>query len=493
MKHLDDHHPSKRCAIKGKKSHCSVAFISLALCGREQIKLTRTHSVSNMNEHTCTSINTTKQRLQEFTTASSSNSSVSDSESSIPSLGKDAPGLQSSSNVHFQYASAASDIRRLNKDITNIMVDVNVRNLMIVTKLNDVGLYYLTRELTAWLLVNYPDMNVYVDKQLDGDEKFAVQDIIKECEATGNCSPSSQRVKYWTKKFIEQHDVFFDLVVTLGGDGTVLFVSSIFQQHVPPVLSFALGSLGFLTNFKFESFQDNLNSVINHKVKTNLRFRLECKVFRRIETNELNADGNKIVKMKLKETFHVLNELTVDRGPSPFLSMLELYGNDSLMTVAQADGLIVATPTGSTAYSLSAGGSLMYPTVNAIAVTPICPHTLSFRPIILPDTIKLKIKVPVKSRNSSWVAFDGKNKIELQKGEYVTVSASQYWFPTVEARETEFIDSISRQLNWNAREQQKSFTHMLSEKNKANYESLQLITTEQEVNKEPVEVEIEEE
>ncbi|CAL9735573.1 NAD(+) kinase [Monosporozyma servazzii] len=446
-----------------------------------------------MNEHTCSSINTTKQKLQEFTTTGSGNSSTSDSTSSSPSLRKDAPGLQSSSNVHFQYASAASDVRRLNKDITNIMVDVNVKNLMIVTKLNDDSLYFLTRELTAWLLTKYPDMTIYVDKQLDGDEKFAVKDIIKECEANSNRSPCSHRVQYWTNKFIEQHDVFFDLVVTLGGDGTVMFVSSIFQKHVPPVLSFALGSLGFLTNFKFEAFQDSLNSVINHKVKTNLRFRLECKLFRRIETDELNEDGNKIVKMKLNGTFHVLNELTVDRGPSPFLSMLELYGNDSLMTVAQADGLIVATPTGSTAYSLSAGGSLLYPTVNAIAVTPICPHTLSFRPIILPDTIKLKIKVPVKSRNSAWVAFDGKNKMELQRGDYVSVSASQYWFPTVEARETEFIDSISRQLNWNAREQQKSFTHMLSEKNKANYESLQLKPTQQQVKKEPIEVEIEEE
>lgn len=229
-----------------------------------------------MTDRACSSINVTKQRLQELTTGSGTNtSSGSESGSISPSLSKDASKLQSSSNVHFQYASAAYDVRMLNKDITNIMVELNVKNLMIVTKLNDVGLYYLTRELTEWLLANYPDMNVYVDKQLDGDERFAVQDIIQECEANGNCSPCEHRVKYWTNEFIAQHDVYFDLVVTLGGDGTVLFVSSIFQQHVPPVLSFALGSLGFLTNFKFESFQDSLSTVINHKVKTNLRIRLE--------------------------------------------------------------------------------------------------------------------------------------------------------------------------------------------------------------------------
>ena len=101
--------------------------------------------------------------------------------------------------------------------------------------------------------------------------------------------------------------------------------------------------------------------------------------------------------------YHVLNELTIDRGPSAFISMLEVFGDNSLLTVAQADGLIIATPTGSTAYSLSAGGSLVYPSVNAIAVTPICPHTLSFRPIILPDSMKLKVKVPLNSRALSLI------------------------------------------------------------------------------------------
>lgn len=157
----------------------------------------------------------------------------------------------------------------------------------------------------------------------------------------------------------------------------------------------------------------------------------------------------------------VLNELVVDRGPSPFVTNLELYGDGSLLTIAQADGLIIATPTGSTAYSLSAGGSLVHPGVSAISVTPICPHTLSFRPILLPDGMFLKIKVPVTSRSTAWCSFDGKVRKELSKGYYVTIQASPFPFPTVIASKTEYMDSVSRNLNWNVREQQKPFSSYL--------------------------------
>lgn len=376
-----------------------------------------------------------------------------------------------SSNVHFQYASTAYDVKMLSKEVQKIPVELECNNIMIVTKLNDVSLYYLTRELTGWLLQQYKDMTIYVDKQLENDDKFNVEDLKKEFHC-------KDRVQFWTTQFIDDHDIFFDLVITLGGDGTVLFVSSIFQKHVPPILSFSLGSLGFLTNFKFESFRDSLPKVINQKVKSDLRLRLECKVYQRQEPivqMENNVNGQmvkkKIFKSKLYEIYHILNEIVIDRGPSPFLSNLELYGDNALMTVAQADGLIIATPTGSTAYSLSAGGSLVYPSVNAVCITPICPHSLSFRPIILPDSIQLKIKVPVDSRGTAWVAFDGKNRIELKRGDYITVNASPFSFPTIEFTGTEFIDSISRQLNWNNREKQKSFTHILSEKNKESYEN----------------------
>ena len=113
------------------------------------------------------------------------------------------------------------------------------------------------------------------------------------------------------------------------------------------------------------------------------------------------------------ETHEVLNELVIDRGPSSYISSLDLYANDSLMTRISADGMILSTPTGSTAYSLSAGGSLVYPDMPAMLLTPICPHTLSFRPMILNDSMELKVRIPGNSRGTAFVSFDGKGRVEL--------------------------------------------------------------------------------
>lgn len=370
-------------------------------------------------------------------------------------------GLKASKS-HFEFANTAYGVRMLSKDISNIKVNLDVENLIIITKTSDVSLLYLTRELVEWLLVEYPNMTIYVEDFFNTDQ-FAANEL---CYDSKCCDT---RIKYWNKKFIDEHDAFFDLCITMGGDGTVLFASWLFQQHVPPMVSFALGSLGFLTNFNFENFKEELPVILKSKIKTNLRMRLECKIYRRKCIEKDITTGNKVCLMECVEEYQVLNELVIDRGPCPFITMLELYGDDSLMTVAQADGLIISTPTGSTAYSLSAGGSLVYPSVNAISVTPICPHTLSFRPIVLPESMNLKVKVPMKSRNTAWLAFDGKGRTELQKGDYITISASPYAFPTVESSPNEFFESISRTLNWNIREQQKSFTHMLSRKNREKF------------------------
>ncbi|CEP63099.1 NADH/NAD(+) kinase LALA0_S07e02366g [Lachancea lanzarotensis] len=362
---------------------------------------------------------------------------------------------------HAQLSSTAHGMRLLSKDIQKSMVTLEVKRLMIVTKKQDSSLVYLTREMVEWILVNYPGIEIYVDESVEKSGKFDTPGIIRDSRC------ASHRIKCWTPELVAKKDNFFDLIVTLGGDGTVLYVSSLFQRSIPPVMSFSLGSLGFLTNFNYENFRQSLPRVLNSKIRSKMRMRLSCRVFRRRKPHKDGTRSRK--KFSMIGEYHVLNELTIDRGPSAFISMLEVFGDNSLLTVAQADGLIIATPTGSTAYSLSAGGSLVYPSVNAIAVTPICPHTLSFRPIILPDSMKLKVKVPLNSRSTAWAAFDGKNRVELFKGDYICITASPHSFPTLESSPTEFIDSISRTLNWNAREQQKSFAHMLSQKNQKNY------------------------
>lgn len=107
--------------------------------------------------------------------------------------------------------------------------------------------------------------------------------------------------------------------------------------------------------------------------------------------------------------------------------------------------------TGSTAYSLSAGGSLIHPSIPGILLTPICPHTLSFRPMVLSDSSLLRIAVPVTSRSTAYCSFDGKGRVELRQGDYVTIEASQYPFPTVVSGNGEWFHSVRRALRWNTR------------------------------------------
>jgi len=311
---------------------------------------------------------------------------------------------------------------------------------MIVTKARDNTLVHLTREL-AHFLMKTPrygrrlGVNVYVDKKLRKSKRFDADGLVAEEPEFRNM------LKYWTPDLCWTSPETFDLVLTLGGDGTVLFTSWLFQRIVPPILSFSLGSLGFLTNFKFDLYPGILDNILQQGMRVNMRMRFTCTVFQHVEGSD-PIEG---------EQFEVLNELVIDRGPSPYVSNLELHGDDELLTVIQADGCIFSTPTGSTAYSLSAGGSLVHPDIPAILLTPICPHSLSFRPMLLTDSMLLKVSVPRGSRATAWCAFDGKGRVELRQGDFVTIAASQYPFPTVMAGASDWIDSVSRTLRWNSR------------------------------------------
>jgi len=236
-----------------------------------------------------------------------------------------------------------------------------------------------------------------------------------------------------------------------------------------------------LTNFDFAKYKPTMDKVIDDGIRVNLRMRFTCTVYRAIAPEEAaqasakgktrkaikkpggeilmsqvdkggwealegpprsdgeSEDGAVVVEGRDKEImcfstrpveqFEVLNDLVVDRGPSPFVSLLELFGawqgwchmarltsgDEHHLTTVQADGLTVSTPTGSTAYSLSAGGSLVHPQIPAILITPICPHTLSFRPMLLPDSMELRICVPYNSRSTAWASFDGRGRVELKR------------------------------------------------------------------------------
>jgi NAD+ kinase len=347
---------------------------------------------------------------------------------------------------HSRLMQTAFSVREVSKQLQRRPIKMTVRNVMIVTKARDNALVHLTRELAEWLLVtprygSDVGVNVYVDYKLERSKRFDAPSLIAKDKRF------ESSLRYWNPDLCWESPEKFDLVLTLGGDGTVLFTSWLFQRIVPPILSFSLGSLGFLTNFEFAQYKAALDKIMNDTgMRVNLRMRFTCTVYR-YQKNAAEGSPSHIEA----EQFEVLNELVIDRGPSPYVSNLELYGDNNLLTVVQADGCIFSTPTGSTAYSLSAGGSLVHPDIPAILLTPICPHTLSFRPMLLNDSMALRVAVPLKSRATAYCAFDGKGRVELRQGDHVTIAASQYPFPTVLSQPTEWFDSISRTLRWNNR------------------------------------------
>lgn len=370
---------------------------------------------------------------------------------------------------HSRLMQTAASVREVSRQLQRRSTKQAVRNVMIVTKARDNSLVELTRQLAEWLLTEprYDrdvGVNVYVDSKLQRSKRFDARSI------TDKDARFSTMLRYWTPNLCFTSPELFDLVVTLGGDGTVLFTSWLFQRIVPPVMSFSLGSLGFLTNFQFQQYKEQLNNIMGAKgMRVTMRMRFTCTVYRAAHSRTASNSSTSLSTAasasdatpdsrppshtsKIEgETHEVLNELVIDRGPSSYISSLDLYGNDNLLTRISADGIILSTPTGSTAYSLSAGGSLIYPDIPAILLTPICPHTLSFRPMILNDSMELKVSIPSKGRGGAFVSFDGKGRVELGRGDEVVVRASRYPFPTVLSQPMEWFDAISRTLRWNTR------------------------------------------
>eukprot|EP01112_Ceratiomyxa_fruticulosa_P004532 TRINITY_DN15069_c0_g1_i1.p1 TRINITY_DN15069_c0_g1~~TRINITY_DN15069_c0_g1_i1.p1 ORF type:complete len:486 (-),score=45.43 TRINITY_DN15069_c0_g1_i1:13-1470(-) len=250
-----------------------------------------------------------------------------------------------------------------------------------------------------------------------------------------------------------------DFIICIGGDGTLLHASSLFSKRIPPIIAFNMGSLGFLTPFEIPTFREDIKSLMNGDLFVTHRMRLSCKILTAKELEKdlgVNSDSE---EEEEDSGTQVLNEVVIDRGSHPYLTNLRCYCDNHLVTTVQADGLIVASATGSTAYSLSSGGSLVHPLIPGILFTPICPHSLSFRPVLLPASTILRIQVPSDSRCSAWVSFDGRNRQELQPGDSVLIRCSRYTIPAVSrTNETaEWFMKLAEIFHWNVRAHQKPF------------------------------------
>ncbi|XP_042480230.1 probable NAD kinase 1 isoform X2 [Macadamia integrifolia] len=306
------------------------------------------------------------------------------------------------------------------------------QTLLILTKPNSTSVRVLCAEMVRWLK-DQKKINVYVEPRVRTE-------LLSE-------SSYFNFVQTWK----DDEEVLLlhmktDLVVTLGGDGTVLWAASMFKGPVPPVVPFSLGSLGFMTPFHSEHYREYLDAILKGPISITLRHRLQCYVIRDSAKDELDTEG----------PFIVLNEITIDRGISSFLTNLECYCDNSFVTLVQGDGLILSTTSGSTAYSLAAGGSMVHPQVPGILFTPICPHSLSFRPLILPEYATLRVQVPFNSRGLTWASFDGKDRKQLGPGDALVCSMAPWPVPTACQLDStrDFLHSIHDGLHWNLRKTQ---------------------------------------
>jgi NAD+ kinase/solute carrier family 25 oxoglutarate transporter 11 len=245
----------------------------------------------------------------------------------------------------------------------------------------------------------------------------------------------------WTHDEDPRLDRFVDFIVCLGGDGTILWVSNLFPRACPPVISFAMGSLGFLTAFEVESVPEALRSIADGGFFFTQRSRLVARV-----TLPDGAEERHSARV-------CLNEVVIDRGASAALIELDVCIDGHPMTKVLADGVMLSTPTGSTAYSLAAGGSMVHPGVSGVLFVPICPHTLSFRPLVLPDTVVLTITVPVTARVEPVASFDGKQQRRLKRGESLVVAGWRFPVPAIcKSGETgDWFRAVKDSLLWNVR------------------------------------------
>lgn len=320
-----------------------------------------------------------------------------------------------------QLSDMAFGIRELSKKLGRIRLMLKVRNVFLLTKAHDQKLIQYTRNVAQWLLqqkdADGNQYTVWVEETMKDNKSFGVDALCSQDESY------RERLKFWTTELCKKKPHLFEICLALGGDGTVLYASWLFQRIVPPVMSFALGSLGFLTKFDYGHYEETLTRAFRDGLTVSLRLRFEATIMRSTKkdnedeqhsrdlVDELIGNGADDASTHLPGgTHNILNDIVMDRGPSATMSSIEMFGDEEHFTTVQADGVCVATPTGSTAYNLAAGGSLCHPDNPVILVTAIAPHTLSFRPIILPDTIVLRIGVPYDARASCWASFDGKER-----------------------------------------------------------------------------------
>jgi len=222
-------------------------------------------------------------------------------------------------------------------------------------------------------------------------------------------------------------------VVVLGGDGTLLGASRKVGRYGAPILGVNLGSLGFLTGIPLDDLYPVIEMMINDRLEVETRVMLETRVIREEE---------EVLR------FQVLNDVVINKRTLARIIDLDVTINDEFLTTFRADGLIISTPTGSTAYNLAAGGPILYPTMETFVLTPICPFTLTNRPIIIPNTAAIEVRMGNESEETVILTFDGQVGFDLFFGDRVVISKSKEKIKLLRPLDHSYFKILRTKLMW---------------------------------------------
>lgn len=225
-----------------------------------------------------------------------------------------------------------------------------------------------------------------------------------------------------------------DLVIVLGGDGTLLSAARVVAGRDIPLFAVNLGHLGFLTSIHSEDLFPELDRSLRGEHRIGRRRMVECELIR---------------EDRIIATYSALNDVVITKSELARMIDLDTHVDDHFVAAYKADGLIIATPTGSTAYSLSAGGPVIFPSVAAFCITPICPHMLTNRPVIVPDTSIIQILN--HSEDGTWLTIDGQVGEPLETGDRIICRSSAKTIQLIRPPKLLFFDVLREKLKWGER------------------------------------------
>lgn len=223
-----------------------------------------------------------------------------------------------------------------------------------------------------------------------------------------------------------------DPIVTLGGDGTLIGVGRYVRGRPPVMLGVNFGRLGFLTEIAPGELFSALKMALGGTARFGTRAMLQCEIIR---------SDKKI------HSYQAVNDVVLHKGVFDKLMEVELEVDGNSVSSIRCDGLIVSTPTGSTAYNLSAGGPIVYPSLGVAVVTPICSHSLTYRPLVLPNESRVSMKIP-RYDGSIALSIDGQEGLELRVGDEVSITKSPNTVIFVRSPSQSYFDILRQKLNW---------------------------------------------